>query len=163
MGRTKTIASRVARTVETPVSTFLQALGLEDDLEPPKRFLLLAGVPAHPSGRGPVRLRMASFATETQARAAFRQLRLRTEMRVYWAEVVSLDPDDNVKRLCWFGDAWDVDTGGRSWWADTDRPEGSARRARLLRHRTARSEAGGPAAGAGGSAGPPIVRLLPSS
>lgn len=155
MGKPRAVANRVARSVETPVATFLQALGLdEDEVQVPRRYLLLAGVPAHPSGRGPVRLRMASFATEADAKAAFRQLRLGTEMHVYWAEVISLDPDDSVKRLCWFGDAWDVDTSQRGWWADTGRADRATRRARLLRQR---------AADEGGSAGPPLVRLLPSS
>ena len=136
MGKARMMADRLASVVDSPVSTFLQALGLEDELaELPRRFLLLAGVPAHPSGRGPVRLRMASFATETQARAAFRQLRLRTGIKVYWAEVVSFDVDDNVRRICWFGEAWDVDTGDRGWWTDSGRSTGSTGSTRRRRAR----------------------------
>lgn len=142
----------VARTAALRASV-LRALGLDDgaldvwELDAPRLFLLLAGIADHPSGRGPVRLRLASFATEIEARHAFGQLRRRRAPCAEWAEVVAVDWQDSPKRLCWFGQAWDVEAGRPEWWRDA-KPTVEARlpgRGRALRRRPLRVRSGGAA------------------
>jgi hypothetical protein len=93
---------RRSGTVEVPLPEFLEALGIEPaDLAPARHFLLFAGPHHRPAGGlGDL---VGTFADEHEARQAFQRLRLSTDYRNGWAEVVEVDSAGRTRALCWFG------------------------------------------------------------
>lgn len=71
------------------------------ELAPQGLFLLFAGPDDRPEG-GLSDL-VATFATEPDARAAFRGIRLSGEYRNGWAELAEIGANGRIRALCWFG------------------------------------------------------------
>jgi len=94
-----------ANPVEVPVEDFCRSLGIDvDELVPPRRYMLFAGVDAH-AGSG-ARHVVATFTSEDAARDAFRTLRLAHGEPDDWAEVASVEAAGGLRQLCWFGTPW---------------------------------------------------------
>ena len=64
-------------------------------------FLLFGGT--HQEASGGLRSLRRVFASEEEARAAFRRLRLEPRSAPGWGELVALESSGRVKALCWFG------------------------------------------------------------
>ncbi|MGH9224464.1 MAG: hypothetical protein ACRD2W_11950 [Acidimicrobiales bacterium] len=63
----------------------------------PQTFVVVVG------RTGATRPRTESFATEADARLAFKEARLATDPRAEWAELVALDGGTRRRTLAWFG------------------------------------------------------------
>ena len=93
-------AVRRGEEVELTVSEFRSSLGIEDqDLASPVVYLLFGGRRLVPEG-GTGDL-LGSWASETEARAAFR--RCREDQRWLWAELATVGEGRTCERVSWFG------------------------------------------------------------
>lgn len=89
--------------VELPAATLLPRLGIApDELGAAALYLLLAGG-RHGVAPGPRRT-TTGFASEVEARDAFRRLRTDDSVPAVWAELFALDITGGLKLLCWFGE-----------------------------------------------------------
>lgn len=96
-------ADRRAGAVEMPVAEFVAGLGLEAaDLISTHQYLLFGGTGG---GAGGLRDLVGAFSAEAAAKDAFRNLRLSSDFRHGWAELVVLQPEGQLKPVCWFGRA----------------------------------------------------------
>ena len=88
--------------VEVPVAALIERLDVDrHDVAPEPRVLLFAGLHDHARGRaGDL---MGWYASEDDARAAFRELRLARSDDEGWAELVALEAGGGRRLLAWFG------------------------------------------------------------
>ncbi len=88
--------------VEIPLGELCQRLGIDArDLVAPQRFLLFAG--SHRSPGGGRRDLVATFDSEEEAWAAFRERRQSHPALHGWAELASIDARGQITQLAWFG------------------------------------------------------------
>lgn len=66
-----------------------------------ERYVLVGGV--HSGGRS--RRVVAAFGCESEARTAFRELRLQAKDDQDWADLVAVGNAGKLRRVCWFGSA----------------------------------------------------------
>ncbi len=107
---------------------------------PSSWYLLFGGL--RPEAVGGLRSLRGVYASEEEARSAFRRLRLERRSAPGWGELVVLEPSGRLRALCWFGVPSEATAGhpagsGRDQGAPgtaTDVP-GVASRSRLRRLR----------------------------
>ena len=96
-------ASGQAGTDEVPLASLLHQLGIDvAELAPERQYLLFAG--PHAAAAGGAGDMVATFGSEIEARARFRQLRIDGPTRHGWAELAALDRAGRLHLLCWFGE-----------------------------------------------------------
>lgn len=88
--------------VEIPVDRLCAGLGIDPtELGAPTRYLLFAG--SGPTPGGGLRDLVGTFASELEARDAFRRLRQQHPATSAWAELAAMDTTGQITQLAWFG------------------------------------------------------------
>ncbi|HWI03024.1 MAG TPA: hypothetical protein VNT52_04240 [Acidimicrobiales bacterium] len=88
--------------VEIPVDELCSRLGIDPrDVGKPHNYLLFAGSHRHPAGG--LRDLVATYDSEEEAWAAFRELRQSHPSAQGWGELAAIDGTGQVNQLAWFG------------------------------------------------------------